>query len=61
MEIACIIHSGYFDCRGAFRTVLDLYYCVTQLTMKRIGYFTFLTIIGSWGVVPFVLMQVHQS
>ena len=24
MEIVRIFHSGYFDCRGAFRTVLDL-------------------------------------
>ena len=23
-EIVRIFHSGYFDCRGAFRTVLDL-------------------------------------
>ena len=23
MEIICIFHSGYFDCRDAFRTVLD--------------------------------------
>ena len=24
MEIICIFDSGYFDCRGAFQTVLDL-------------------------------------
>ena len=23
-------HSDYFDCRGAFQTVLDSYYCVTE-------------------------------
>ena len=23
MEIVCIFHSGYFDCRGAFQTALD--------------------------------------
>ena len=23
MEIVSIFHSGYFDCRGAYRTVLD--------------------------------------
>ena len=22
-ETVCIFHSGYFDCRGAFRAVLD--------------------------------------
>ena len=25
MEIVRIFHSGYFDCRGAFRTVFDSY------------------------------------
>jgi len=29
-EIACIFHKGYFDYRGAFQTVLDLYCCVTH-------------------------------
>ena len=29
-EIVCICHSGYFDSRGTFQTVLDLYYCVTS-------------------------------
>ena len=29
MEIVRICHSGYFDIRGAFQTVLDLYCCVT--------------------------------
>ena len=43
-EIVRIFHSDYFDCRGAFQTVLDLYCCVTGLTMKRNGYFTFQTI-----------------
>ena len=28
LEIVHIFHSGYFDCRGAFQTVLDLYCCV---------------------------------
>ena len=28
-EIIRIVHSGYYDCRGAFQTVLDLYCCVT--------------------------------
>ena len=28
-EIVRIFHSGYFDCRGAFQTVLDSYCCVT--------------------------------
>ena len=28
MEIVHIFHSGYFDCRGASQTVLDLYCCV---------------------------------
>ena len=22
LEIVCIFHSGYFDCRGAFQTIL---------------------------------------
>ena len=29
-EIICIFHSGYFVSRGAFRTVLDSYCCVTS-------------------------------
>jgi len=29
MEIVCNFHSGYFDCRGSFQTVFDLYYCIT--------------------------------
>ena len=28
-EIVRIFHSGYFDCRGAFQTVLDSFCCVT--------------------------------
>ena len=28
-EIIHIFHSGYFDCRGAFQTILDSYCCVT--------------------------------
>ena len=28
MEVVRIFHSSYFDCRGAFRTVLDSYSCV---------------------------------
>ena len=29
MEIVRIFHSGYYECRGAFQTVLDSYCCVT--------------------------------
>jgi len=28
MEIIGVFHSGYFDYRGAFQTVLDVYCCV---------------------------------
>jgi len=32
MEIVCNFHSGCFDCRGSFQTVVDLYCCITCWT-----------------------------
>jgi len=48
MEIVHNFHSGYFDCRGSFQTVVDSYCCITgrtQLATKRNSYFHFQTII----------------
>ena len=30
-----IFHSGYFDCRDAFQTVLDSYCCVKGLNVAN--------------------------
>jgi len=31
-EIVCNFHSGYFDCRGSFQTVIDSYCCIMYWT-----------------------------
>jgi len=28
MKIICSFHNGYFDCRGSFQTVVDMYCCI---------------------------------
>jgi len=33
-DVVINFHSGYFDCRGSFQTVVNLYCCVMGLVMQ---------------------------
>ena len=62
MEIIRVFHCGYFDCRGAFLTILDSYCCLkggTKLKQSITnGYFTFQMTLDITVACPFLSIDV---
>jgi len=54
-EIVCNSHSDYFDCRGSFQTVVDLYCCITGWTQLAMATSLF-TYVGEGvgGAMPYM-------